>query len=80
MLVRAGMLEPRVTGQPRLSGQQLVGWRVRVYWPGDDCMYSGLVVAYDASAGTHEIQYDDGDCVLEVLGSALAPEYAAVAS
>ena len=49
MLVRAGRLEVRKHGVPRIGGVELVyvGRRVRVYWPGDDCMYGGEVVAYE---------------------------------
>ena len=74
-LVRAGRLERRRIGIPQVSGAELVGRRVRVYWPGDDRMYAGHVVAFHRESGAHEIEYDDGECLLEVLGSALSPEY-----
>jgi hypothetical protein len=78
-LVHAGRLARRVTGEPQLCGAELVGRRVSVYWPGDDCMYSGKVVRYDARSRCHEIAYDDGDRLEEVLGSALSPEYVVLA-
>ena len=75
VLVRAGRLAPRIAGEEQPSGTALVSRRVSVYWPGDDRMYSGMCVGYDAATSQHTIEYDDGDCVSEVLGSALAPEY-----
>ena len=73
-------VEGRKHGVPRIGGVELVGRRIRVYWPGDDCMYGGEVVAYDDATRAHTIMYDDGDEVEEMLGSALSPEYGGLVS
>ena len=75
MLVRAGRLAPRSPGAPQLSGHALVDRRVKIYWPGDDCMYCARVCEYDEVKGCHRMLYDDGDELWEWLGSALSPEY-----
>ena len=43
-----------------LHGQALVGYRVKVWWEGDRCWFSGVVTAYGKS-GKCRVQYDDGD-------------------
>jgi hypothetical protein len=75
MLVRAGRLAPYGASHAQLCEHELVGARVRVYWPGDDCCYAGRVSAYDAERGCHCISYDDGEEWWEWLGSELSPEY-----
>ena len=67
MLVRAGFVSPVHVGC-ELGGEALVGYRVRVYWPGEDRVYAGLVEGWDPVAGTHNIVYDDGDVLWELLG------------
>ncbi|UPR04153.1 bromodomain-containing protein [Chloropicon primus] len=37
-----------------------IGWRVGVLWEDDKTYYYGVVHAYDASAGTHNVIYEDG--------------------
>ena len=75
MLVRAGRLAPHTPHMPQLSGHALVGRRVKIYWPGDDRMYSARVCEYDEVKGCHRMLYDDGDDLWEWLGSVLSPEY-----
>ena len=53
------------------GGAALVGRRVRVWWEGEDCWYSGTIDRYIApshtskrrasTGGRHEVKYDDGD-------------------
>uniref|UniRef100_A0A0D9W3H3 Tudor domain-containing protein n=1 Tax=Leersia perrieri TaxID=77586 RepID=A0A0D9W3H3_9ORYZ len=42
-------------------GGSIVGSRIKVWWSGDEMFYNGFVKSFDASLGTHEIVYDDGD-------------------
>ncbi|KAL9250950.1 Sister chromatid cohesion protein PDS5 homolog C-like protein [Drosera capensis] len=39
----------------------LVGCRVKVWWPKDKTYYEGVVAEFDASKMKHRIEYDDGD-------------------
>ena len=39
----------------------LVGRRIRVFWPAEDALFAGTVIAYDAVARQHTVRYDDGD-------------------
>ncbi|GAB2228234.1 hypothetical protein Droror1_Dr00010064 [Drosera rotundifolia] len=41
--------------------EDLVGCRVKVWWPKDKTYYEGLVAEFDASKMKHRIEYDDGD-------------------
>ncbi len=41
------------------QGQAAVGWRVSVYWRGDQTFYDGRIVSYNSSNGQHTILYDD---------------------
>ncbi|KFK30776.1 hypothetical protein AALP_AA6G024700 [Arabis alpina] len=52
-----------VIGQtPEITyGEEVVGKRVRVYWPIDKKWYDGSVVLYDKSEGKHVVEYDDGE-------------------
>ncbi|KAK9814438.1 hypothetical protein WJX72_005888 [[Myrmecia] bisecta] len=43
------------------TGAELVGRRIRVYWPDDNRHYPGRVIRFNAATGKHFIQYDDGD-------------------
>lgn len=48
-----------------LNNEELVGSRIRVWWPLDKAFYEGVVQSYDPDKKKHEILYDDGD--VEVL-------------
>ncbi|KAG0495215.1 hypothetical protein HPP92_006209 [Vanilla planifolia] len=48
-----------------LSGEELVGSRIKVWWPLDKRFYEGIVHSYVPETGKHNILYDDGD--VEVL-------------
>ena len=45
----------------REEGRAAVGRRIDVFWPEDRKWYGGLVTAYVAASGKHEIRYDDGE-------------------
>ncbi|XP_010556697.1 PREDICTED: DNA mismatch repair protein MSH6 [Tarenaya hassleriana] len=42
-------------------GHEVVGKKVRVYWPLDKRLYDGCVVSYDKESGKHWVEYDDGE-------------------
>ncbi|KAJ1259018.1 hypothetical protein BS78_10G121300 [Paspalum vaginatum] len=51
-----------------LSSRDLVGHRIKVWWPLDKMFYKGIVQSYDSSKKKHTVLYDDGD--VEVLNLA----------
>ncbi|KAK7260938.1 hypothetical protein RIF29_27239 [Crotalaria pallida] len=46
-------------------GDNLVGSRVKVWWPEDEMFYEGIIASFSASRKTHKVNYDDGD--VEIL-------------
>nr|XP_016507671.1 PREDICTED: DNA mismatch repair protein MSH6-like [Nicotiana tabacum] len=42
-------------------GQEIVGKRVKVYWPLDKTWYEGCVKSFDSASGEHLVKYDDDD-------------------
>ncbi|NMR86128.1 hypothetical protein HKB06_10035, partial [Vibrio parahaemolyticus] len=42
-------------------GQNLVGLRVKVWWPDDREFYKGVIVSFDSAKKKHKVLYDDGD-------------------
>ncbi|KAG2611293.1 sister chromatid cohesion protein PDS5 homolog A-like isoform X2 [Panicum virgatum] len=50
------------------SSTDLVGHRIKVWWPLDKRFYGGVVQSYDSSKKKHTVLYDDGD--VEVLNLA----------
>ncbi|WVZ81535.1 hypothetical protein U9M48_028901 [Paspalum notatum var. saurae] len=50
------------------SSRDLVGHRIKVWWPLDKMFYKGIVQSYDSSKKKHTVLYDDGD--VEVLNLA----------
>ncbi|CAL0333066.1 unnamed protein product [Lupinus luteus] len=46
-------------------GENLVGTRVKVWWPDDDMFYKGVVEYFFPSKKMHQVTYDDGD--IEIL-------------
>ncbi|XP_020090102.1 sister chromatid cohesion protein PDS5 homolog A isoform X1 [Ananas comosus] len=51
-----------------LDDEEIVGSRIKVWWPLDKQFYEGIVQSYDAKKEKHVILYDDGD--IEVLNLA----------
>jgi DNA mismatch repair protein MSH6 len=51
----------RDAAAPVAVAAEVVGRRLRVYWPLDDAWYEGRVEAYDSASGKHCVKYDDGD-------------------
>lgn len=49
----------------KMLDENLVGSRIKVWWPDDEMFYEGVVESYNASSKKHKVAYDDGD--VEVL-------------
>ncbi|KAK3144336.1 hypothetical protein QOZ80_4AG0311680 [Eleusine coracana subsp. coracana] len=45
----------------KMLDENLVGSRIKVWWPEDKMFYNGVVESFTASSGTHKVAYDDGD-------------------
>ncbi|PQQ15074.1 DNA mismatch repair protein MSH6 [Prunus yedoensis var. nudiflora] len=55
--------------KPKKShGQEVVGKRIRVYWPLDNIWYEGYVKLFSKDNGKHLVQYDDAEEELLDLG------------
>lgn len=57
----------RPVHRPKVYGFDVVGRRVRVYWPLEWNWYSGKVYAYDPLTDVHRVLYDDDDDTCECL-------------
>ncbi|KAL2346661.1 hypothetical protein Fmac_000661 [Flemingia macrophylla] len=42
-------------------GENLVGLRVKVWWPKDREFYKGVIHSFDSAKKKHKVMYDDGD-------------------
>ncbi|KAK8509357.1 hypothetical protein V6N13_062408 [Hibiscus sabdariffa] len=42
-------------------GENLVGLKVKVWWPKDRAFYEGVIHSFDAIKKKHKVHYDDGD-------------------
>uniref|UniRef100_A0A7S3UA97 Histone-lysine N-methyltransferase n=1 Tax=Picocystis salinarum TaxID=88271 RepID=A0A7S3UA97_9CHLO len=51
------------------KGNDLIGWKVAVYWHDDNCTYDGVVVDYHENVDMHTVYYDDGDVEQICLGA-----------
>lgn len=45
----------------RPYGQEVVGKRIKVYWPLDKAWYEGCVKSFDKESKKHRVQYDDAE-------------------
>ena len=52
-------------------GPEAEGWRVSVFWPGEDAWFPGTVRGFDGRR--HRVAYDDGDVATRVLFSLAKP-------
>ena len=50
---------PEEPAKQKGPGAEVVGRRLKVWWPADEAWYAGGVASYDGER--HAIQYDDGD-------------------
>ncbi|KAJ0536825.1 putative sister chromatid cohesion protein Pds5 [Helianthus annuus] len=46
---------------PKKWGEDLVGHRIKVWWPLDEMYYKGVVFSYDPRDDKHRVLYADGD-------------------
>ncbi|KAJ8760192.1 hypothetical protein K2173_011048 [Erythroxylum novogranatense] len=53
------------TKKSGIDFEELIGYRVKVWWPMDKQFYEGTIKSYDPLKGKHVILYNDGD--VEVL-------------
>ncbi|XP_020576396.1 uncharacterized protein LOC110021984 [Phalaenopsis equestris] len=53
------------TPKRRKSNEKLIGAKIKVWWPDDECFYEGIVDSFDRSTKKHKVLYNDGD--VEVL-------------
>ncbi|KAL5560992.1 hypothetical protein UlMin_030739 [Ulmus minor] len=60
---------PLTSASEKGYGDEVVGKRIKVYWPLDKSWYEGSVKAFDKDAGKHLVQYDDGEEESLDLGS-----------
>jgi hypothetical protein len=49
------------------AGQDVVGRRIKVWWPDDRAWYSGTVTKFVRRSRKHVIEYDDGEVETVVL-------------
>ena len=48
-------------------GKELVGQRVEILWEAEKAWYGGTISKYNSRAGTHTIDYDDGETYIHDL-------------
>ncbi|KAK7284586.1 hypothetical protein RJT34_19335 [Clitoria ternatea] len=49
------------SSSPSLYGQEVVGRRIKIYWPLDKAWYEGLVKSFDNLTSKHLVHYDDDE-------------------
>uniref|UniRef100_A0A0R0F1Q3 DNA mismatch repair protein n=1 Tax=Glycine max TaxID=3847 RepID=A0A0R0F1Q3_SOYBN len=49
------------SASPSLYFQELIGRRIKVYWPLDKAWYEGSVKSFDSLTSKHVVRYDDGE-------------------
>ncbi|XP_027089309.1 sister chromatid cohesion protein PDS5 homolog D-like isoform X1 [Coffea arabica] len=57
-------LKSEVSKKPRIAkeyGEELVGSRIKVWWPMDSRFYEGVIASFDPSKKKHKVLYVDGD-------------------
>ncbi|RZC50995.1 hypothetical protein C5167_019417 [Papaver somniferum] len=68
-------LKRNVTGLAKCSlkdaniqSSEMIGYRIKVWWPIDKKYYKGVIQSYNAKKKKHEILYDDGEVEVLQLG------------
>ncbi|KAK9930746.1 hypothetical protein M0R45_027773 [Rubus argutus] len=52
---------PPDSNPKKLYGEEVVGKRIKVYWPMDKSWYEGCVKLFNKDSGKHLLQYDDSE-------------------
>ncbi|XP_072995622.1 DNA mismatch repair protein MSH6 [Typha latifolia] len=52
---------PSSSTREKPHSAEVVGKKIRVFWPLDEAWYDGRVKSFDKNSGKHVIQYDDGE-------------------
>ncbi|XP_073128603.1 uncharacterized protein [Henckelia pumila] len=52
---------PKVNPANKCHGEELVGCKIKVWWPMDKLYYDGKVASYDYLKKKHQVDYDDGE-------------------
>lgn len=48
-------------GAAKDHGEELVGRKIKVWWPADDQFYRGVITGFDPERKKHKVEYVDGD-------------------
>ncbi|KAG0530542.1 hypothetical protein BDA96_05G195600 [Sorghum bicolor] len=59
--------ETPLSKKNKMLDENLVGSRIKVWWPDDKMFYAGVVESFNASSKKHKVLYDDGDVEVLVL-------------
>ncbi|XP_073296658.1 uncharacterized protein [Primulina huaijiensis] len=51
----------KVNGAKKSDDENLVGCKIKVWWPLDETYYEGKVTSFDHLKETHKVDYDDGE-------------------
>ncbi|XP_073039892.1 uncharacterized protein [Primulina eburnea] len=52
---------PEVNGSKKSNDENLVGCKIKVWWPLDETYYEGKVTSFDHLKKAHQVDYDDGE-------------------
>ncbi|CAM6113881.1 unnamed protein product [Calypogeia fissa] len=52
-----------------LQEEEIIGCRIKVWWPLDKRFYKGMVEQYDPKKNKHKIKYDDGEVEFLILAN-----------
>ncbi|KAK2649644.1 hypothetical protein Ddye_017133 [Dipteronia dyeriana] len=61
-------LPPSTPAATKSYGEEVLGKRIRVYWPLDKVWYDGRVISFDKENNKHLVEYEDGEEELLDLG------------
>lgn len=53
--------EPKRARTSKDHGPELIGAKIKVWWPLEQVFYVGVISSFDSEANTHEVIYDDGE-------------------
>ncbi|CAD6227018.1 unnamed protein product [Miscanthus lutarioriparius] len=59
--------ETPLSKKNKMLDENLVGSRIKVWWPDDKMFYAGVIESFDSFSKKHKVSYDDGDVEVLVL-------------